>query len=157
MIRIHCPHCGLRDQTEFTYGGDATRAYPGLDNEARDDWNDYVFLRDNPRGRHAEFWHHVQGCRRWLRVQRDTLSHRIFSVTDASEPMHEWPEEEAEPEEAINAKVGLEDGTESGEEDEELDEPQTGIEDNAEEGGDAETGEAEYPDRKLKAGELDDE
>ena len=31
MIRINCPFCGLRDHSEFTYGGDATIEYPALD------------------------------------------------------------------------------------------------------------------------------
>ncbi len=84
MILIDCPHCGLRDQTEFTYGGDATRSFPGLDCTDMDTWNEYVFLRDNPRGRHSEYWQHTQGCRRFLRVERDTATHEIHSVTDAA-------------------------------------------------------------------------
>lgn len=83
MLRIDCPNCGLRDHTEFTYAGDASRTYPGLDGDMRT-WVDYVFLRDNPRGRHVEFWHHVQGCRRVLRVERDTLTHEIFAVSEAA-------------------------------------------------------------------------
>lgn len=85
MIRIDCPNCGLRDHTEFTYVGDASRSYPGLEGDTRA-WVDYVFLRDNPRGLHKEFWHHVQGCRRVLRVERDTQTHKIFSVAEAAAP-----------------------------------------------------------------------
>ena len=36
---------------------------------------DYVYLRDNPRGRYDEYWHHTSGCRRWLVVERDTVTH----------------------------------------------------------------------------------
>jgi heterotetrameric sarcosine oxidase delta subunit len=57
---------------------------PGLDCTDAATWHDYVFLRDNPRGRHAEYWHHVHGCRRWLRVERDTVTHEIESVEDAA-------------------------------------------------------------------------
>lgn len=85
MIRIDCPNCGLRDHTEFTYVGDATRTYPGLEGDMRT-WVDYVFLRDNPRGRHKELWHHVQGCRRILQVERDTVTHEVFSVSEAATP-----------------------------------------------------------------------
>ena len=28
MIRIDCPHCGIRDETEFSYRGDATDRRP---------------------------------------------------------------------------------------------------------------------------------
>jgi heterotetrameric sarcosine oxidase delta subunit len=79
MLRIHCPWCGERDHTEFSYGGDATVVRPGGD--APDEvWLNYVYIRDNPRGAHQEYWHHVQGCRQWLRVTRNTLTHEIAEV-----------------------------------------------------------------------------
>ncbi len=78
-MRISCPHCGLSDHTEFAFGGDAARDRPGL-SDAVDQWTDYVYLRDNPRGAHVEYWQHVHGCREWLIVERDTLSHDIRSV-----------------------------------------------------------------------------
>jgi heterotetrameric sarcosine oxidase delta subunit len=74
---IPCPHCGLRDLAEFAYGGDATKRRPDPANARPEDWNDYVFHRDNPRGRHVEYWHHAQGCRLWLKVTRDTVTHKI--------------------------------------------------------------------------------
>lgn len=77
MIRIPCPICGLRDETEFTYGGDASRVRPDLTETDMDVWHDYVFSRPNPRGLHIEFWHHVHGCRQVLVVERDTLSHDV--------------------------------------------------------------------------------
>lgn len=83
MLRIDCPYCGPRDFSEFTYGEDASLVRPALDNQDQQVWYEYVFLRDNPRGRHQEFWHHVNGCRQWLRVERDTLTHEIFSVEPA--------------------------------------------------------------------------
>ncbi len=83
MLRINCPWCGLRNEDEFSYGGDATVVRPA-DDASQDDWYDYVYTRDNPAGRHSEYWHHVGGCRAWLRVERDTLTHEIFSVEPAS-------------------------------------------------------------------------
>ena len=83
MLRITCPHCGERDHSEFAYGGDATIKYPSLDNEDQEAWFRAVFIRTNPRGKHKELWHHVGGCREWLVVERDTLTHEIFSVTSA--------------------------------------------------------------------------
>jgi sarcosine oxidase subunit delta len=80
MLRIKCPVCGLRDETEFNYGGDATVVRPAIDEAAPDVWLDYVFLRDNPRGGHREFWHHVQGCRQWLVTERNTLTNEIGTV-----------------------------------------------------------------------------
>jgi sarcosine oxidase subunit delta len=85
MIRINCPVCGIRDESEFTYGGDATVARPAMDETALTPWVDYVFLRDNPRGGHLEYWHHVVGCRQWLVLERDTLSHVIGACSLASD------------------------------------------------------------------------
>ena len=85
MLRLDCPVCGTRDETEFTYGGDATVRRPDDGETDAQAWLDYVFSRDNPRGPHKEFWHHVQGCRQWLIVERDTLTHEITTCTLARE------------------------------------------------------------------------
>jgi len=82
MLRINCPFCGERDHSEFTYGGDATIVYPALDAPA-EDWANAVFERENPRGPQSETWHHNGGCRMWLVVERDNLTHEIFSVRAA--------------------------------------------------------------------------
>ena len=83
MLLIHCPWCGERAQIEFAYAGDASRPRPPdlerLDPEA---WLEHVYQRPNPRGRHEEYWQHVAGCRRFLKVVRDTATHAIL----ASEP-----------------------------------------------------------------------
>ena len=79
MFLIECPHCGPRAQIEFTYGGDASVVRPKDPQGAGDKaWLDYVYLRDNPRGRHSEWWHHTAGCRAWIKVRRDTFTHEIF-------------------------------------------------------------------------------
>jgi heterotetrameric sarcosine oxidase delta subunit len=82
MLLITCPWCGERQHTEFNYGGDATVMRPDSD-DSDSQWLAYIYLRDNPRGLHTEYWHHVQGCRRWLRVVRNTLTHDIDRVDDA--------------------------------------------------------------------------
>ena len=83
MLRIDCPYCGPRDHAEFTYGGDAARERPRHDDGDPERWYAYVFLRDNPRGPNREFWHHLHGCRQWLVLERDTLTHVITSVRSA--------------------------------------------------------------------------
>jgi heterotetrameric sarcosine oxidase delta subunit len=83
---INCPHCGLRGNQEFVYRGDATVQRPALgapdagDTRISDAWMDYVYLRDNPPGRHREFWYHATGCRAWLIVTRDVSTHEIVAV-----------------------------------------------------------------------------
>ena len=78
MLLIHCPWCGERTQTEFTYGGDATLVRPDPDAVSLTEWSDYVYLRDNPRGPHTEWWHHSMGCRRWIKVHRNTWTHEVL-------------------------------------------------------------------------------
>jgi sarcosine oxidase subunit delta len=80
---IHCPHCGVRPREEFTIRGDASVLRP-LASESERVWSDYVYLRDNPMGRHKELWQHTAGCRRFLVVERDTVSHEVHSVRDAA-------------------------------------------------------------------------
>jgi methylglutamate dehydrogenase subunit B len=75
MLRLNCPICGVRDETEFTYGGDATLVRPSMQQTNVEPWLEYVFLRDNPRGAHREYWLHSLGCRQWLVLERDTLTH----------------------------------------------------------------------------------
>ena len=79
---IPCPHCGSRPREEFTIKGDASLARPAPDAGA-DAWHAYMHLRDNPRGLLREYWHHSSGCRRWLVVERDTVSHAVGVVIDA--------------------------------------------------------------------------
>lgn len=88
MLRIPCPWCGERDETEFRYRGDASRVRPPAD-AAVEAFVAYVYARDNPLGWHLEWWLHVGGCRRLLKVQRHTLSHEIHWVgapRDAAPP-----------------------------------------------------------------------
>lgn len=81
---ITCPHCGRRPKEEFSIRGDAVPVRPAA--SAPDEaWHSYVYLRENPRGRIVEHWHHAAGCRRWLVVERDNLTHEVFAVTDARE------------------------------------------------------------------------
>ena len=77
MLLIACPFCGPRDHVEFTYGGDATVRRPDPATASDGDWAEYIYLRDNPKGPHLEYWQHHAGCRAWLTVRRDTLSHEI--------------------------------------------------------------------------------
>lgn len=80
MLEIHCPLCGERPYTEFRYGGDASKRRPAHGTADLKAWHDYLFLFDNPKGPHQEFWQHVQGCRQWLIVARDTATNTVGKV-----------------------------------------------------------------------------
>jgi sarcosine oxidase subunit delta len=94
MLRIACPWCGVRDEAEFRYRGDATvrRPDPGSDELAM---FDYVYMRDNPKGWHVEWWHHVAGCRQVVKVVRHTVTHAIAATglpaDDLAVPMDGTP------------------------------------------------------------------
>ena len=49
----------------------------GLSDE---EWARYLFYRANPKGRMAERWLHIAGCRRWFNAVRDTVSYQILAV-----------------------------------------------------------------------------
>lgn len=81
MLLIDCPYCGKRPELEFAYGGQAHIARPAQPAEQSDQqWADYLYLRSNPRGPHAERWRHVHGCGRFFNAVRDTTTDQ-FSVT----------------------------------------------------------------------------
>ena len=79
MLQIRCPWCGVRDETEFRYRGDASVTRPAQD-AGTAAFNAYVYERENQCGWHREWWLHVGGCRKLLTVVRDTLTHEIRSV-----------------------------------------------------------------------------
>ena len=79
MLLIKCPYCGKRDHSEFTYGSDASIKYPNLD-ASTEEWVKAIFFREHIRGVQKETWHHLNGCRMWLEVERSTETHEIISV-----------------------------------------------------------------------------
>lgn len=87
MLLLTCPWCGPRDETEFSYGGQAHVAYPATPTDLTDvEWAEYLFYRDNPKGPFAERWMHGVGCRRWFNAVRDTATYRVLSVYKPTDP-----------------------------------------------------------------------
>lgn len=85
MLRIDCPYCGVRDEPEFSFGGQSHISRPPL--EASDaEWTTYLFVRDNPKGVHYERWLHTYGCGRWFNVARHTVTHEILAVYRMGDP-----------------------------------------------------------------------
>ncbi len=84
MHQIRCPWCGIRDEIEYRYRGEALagRPEPGAGPEA---FHDFVYARTNPKGWHVEWWHHVSGCRQLVKVVRNTLTHEIAATGTPSD------------------------------------------------------------------------
>jgi len=85
-LRIPCPCCGARDIREFAYLGDATLHRPdAAAADATHAFAEYVYLRDNPAGEHRELWYHAAGCRSWLVVTRNTVTHAVTAARRAAD------------------------------------------------------------------------
>ena len=86
MLRMRCPACGIdADETELAPGGEAhlTRRGPEASDAA---FEDYLFMRKNPKGVHFERWFHANGCRKWFHMARHTVSHEILAIYGITEP-----------------------------------------------------------------------
>jgi sarcosine oxidase subunit delta len=93
MLHIACPWCGPRDDSEFSYGGEAHIVRPCPPESASDaQWADYLFMRTNTRGLHREQWQHSAGCRQWFNVERDTVTYRVVRVYRCAEAAPDDPQ-----------------------------------------------------------------
>ena len=81
MLNIKCPYCGFRDESEFSCGGEAHIIRPGYEIKLTDEeWAEYLFMRNNPKGNFTERWIHAHGCRKWFNVVRNTVTNEIFEI-----------------------------------------------------------------------------
>lgn len=79
MLIIICPHCGPRNDDEFSFVGEvATRPGTGTDPSS---WRRYLYIKRNQLGWQEERWFHLSGCRRFLTVERHTQTNEIRRVT----------------------------------------------------------------------------
>jgi sarcosine oxidase delta subunit len=59
---LSCPNCGLRDASEFRYGGQLLETGDAA----------------NLPGPQRERWYHRLGCRRWLVAERDVRTNEVL-------------------------------------------------------------------------------
>ncbi len=88
MLLIHCPYCDeTLPELEFTYAGQAHIQRPELPSTQTDEeWEGFLFIRENARGPHFERWRHMHGCGRFFNAVRDTVSDRFYTTYRAGEP-----------------------------------------------------------------------
>jgi len=88
MMQITCPHCGEREESEFSYGGEAHKARPEGGGLEMDDktWAEWTFMHKSPKGWFYERWNHAGGCRRWFNCVRHTVSSEILTTYPAGTP-----------------------------------------------------------------------
>jgi len=83
MLTLQCPYCGVdAEETELTAGGEAhlKRETVGASD---DDFEGYLFMRENPKGLHFERWRHSYGCGKWFLAARDTNTLEVFGTYPA--------------------------------------------------------------------------
>ena len=83
MIELDCPNCGPRNVTEFRYVGER-HVRPDPSTADPSTWRTYLYLRANPAGWTDETWLHRSGCRRYLAVERHTVTNEVRSVREAA-------------------------------------------------------------------------
>ncbi|MGE4325109.1 MAG: sarcosine oxidase subunit delta [Pseudodonghicola sp.] len=96
MLILHCPYCGVSaEETEFAAGGEAhiKRFGPGSSDE---EFRDYLFARENPKGVHFERWRHAYGCGKWFHAARCTVTLEVFGT---------YPAQTTEPPQAIRDAI----------------------------------------------------
>lgn len=76
MIQLPCPHCGLRNVSEFRHVGEVVPR-PDPATATPQDWRAYLYLRSNPAGWTDESWYHGSGCRRFFKLRRHTVTNEI--------------------------------------------------------------------------------
>ncbi len=91
MLILECPYCGVTgEETEFHAGGEAhlKRYGPGSKDE---EFESYLFMRENPKGVHLERWRHANGCGKWFHAARCTVTLEVFGTYPAqtTEPPQE--------------------------------------------------------------------
>ncbi|MCF3947672.1 sarcosine oxidase subunit delta [Acidiphilium sp. AL] len=81
MLLITCPFCGQRPEIEFAYGGEAHIARAADPRATSDEaWTEYLYVRGNARGLHAERWRHIRGCGRFFNALRDTVTDHFVAT-----------------------------------------------------------------------------
>jgi sarcosine oxidase subunit delta len=80
---MNCPLNGLRNISEFVYGGQV-KAMPDHRSVSDADWADYVFFEDTAIGVVREWWQHAPSSY-WFIAERHNGSDEILRTFDPSE------------------------------------------------------------------------
>jgi heterotetrameric sarcosine oxidase delta subunit len=78
MLVIECPVCGPRNSSEFSYSGLVKPRPTGTNDPA--EWRKYLYEQNNFAGFAKERWFHVSGCRKFIDVERSSITNEITSI-----------------------------------------------------------------------------
>ncbi|MGL4490567.1 MAG: sarcosine oxidase subunit delta [Rhizobiaceae bacterium] len=87
MLLIRCPYCEEeRPELEFRNMGQAhVMRSTDLANQSDEDFEKFLYIRDNPKGVSYERWRHVHGCGRFFNAARHTVSDKFIVTYKAGE------------------------------------------------------------------------
>ena len=77
---VPCPWCGERDESEFSFGGEAHLERP-QESCSDKEWTEYIFMRKNIKGEQKERWIHINGCRQWFNAVRNTTTNTFLQTS----------------------------------------------------------------------------
>jgi heterotetrameric sarcosine oxidase delta subunit len=87
---LTCPNCGVREVTDFGFGGEISARPPARPSFR--ELNTYNYFRRNTAGVQREWWFHRSGCRAWFIAERNTSTNEVLftahpgEVDDAAGP-----------------------------------------------------------------------
>jgi heterotetrameric sarcosine oxidase delta subunit len=81
---LTCPHCGVREVTDFAFGGEVTTR-PTSEPTPRE-LNAHNYFRRNVAGVQREWWFHRSGCRAWFVAERDTRTNEVLLTALPDDP-----------------------------------------------------------------------
>ena len=85
MILVPCPNCGPRNASEFRWCGEV-KPRPDSNSATPVQWRNYLYLKANGAGWITETWYHREGCGRYFRTERHTLTNEIRATGAGGEP-----------------------------------------------------------------------
>jgi sarcosine oxidase, subunit delta len=87
MLLINCPYCEEeRPELEFRNMGQAHVVRSAdIANESDEDFEKFLYIRENPKGVIYERWRHIHGCARFFNAVRNTVSDKFVMVYRSGE------------------------------------------------------------------------
>jgi heterotetrameric sarcosine oxidase delta subunit len=73
---LTCPNCGVREVTDFRFGGEVSSRPTRRPSAA--ELHAYNYFRRNVAGVQREWWLHRSGCNIWFVAERDTTSNEVL-------------------------------------------------------------------------------
>ena len=87
MLLIRCPYCEEeRPELEFRNAGEAHIARPAnMADISDEEFEQFFFIRSNPKGLVYERWRHIHGCARFFNAVRDSVTDKFLLTYKAGE------------------------------------------------------------------------